>query len=190
MHSFTTERFLIRPLIVEDETFYCYLYTNDRVMTHAGGTLSTVEASKAFHRALKANLRAKDSGKKSVLTWAITNKYNKDIIGIITFSFLITLYNACIMRQTEADKIKQAEIGIMLGLKAQGLGVGKEAITSLVEYGFNLMSLDRINAFYSKNNFASAGLFNCLNFTFEAKLQDVNFNNCYSYLRRSDGCKQ
>ena len=189
MHSFTTARLLIRPLIVEDETCYCYIYTNKKVMSHAGGTLSTVEASKAFNRALKANLRAVNGGKESVLTWSVTNKNSEDFIGIITFSFLITPYNAGIMRQTEADKIKQAEIGILLGINAQGLGFGKEAIASLVEYGFNLMSLDRINAFYSKKNFASEGLFNCLNFIFKAHLQDVNFNNGYRYLKKIDGSK-
>lgn len=64
MHSFTTERLFIRPLLAEDETFVCRQYSNEKVMRHNGGAITRIEASKAFSRLLKANHRAINGSKK------------------------------------------------------------------------------------------------------------------------------
>ena len=40
MHSFTTKRLLIRPLLAEDETFFCRQLSNEKVIRYTGGALS------------------------------------------------------------------------------------------------------------------------------------------------------
>lgn len=165
MHSFTTKRLLIRPLQAEDESLFCQLYTDEKVMLHTGGKLCQEDANKAFQRSLRANEGAKTSGKKSVLTWAIICQKEKIIIGTQTLSFLVRPHNTDIIKQAEINGIKQAEIGIVLKSKAQGKGVAKEAIEVLLLYGFHLLALDQINAFYANKNVASRMLFVSLNFT-------------------------
>ncbi len=185
MHSFTTERLLIRPLLAEDELFFCQQYTNEKVMHNTGGALSKMEAKKQFQRSINANQRAIHGGKKSVMTWAVVCLNTGIIIGSQTFSFLILPHNTKVMEQTELDGIAQAEIGIVLSIPSQGKGLGKEALTALVEYGFNFLLLDRINAFYVKSNLASAKIFTCLNFTNDSTSELTNRKNDYQYVKRT-----
>jgi len=182
VHSFTTDRLLIRPLLAEDETFFCQQYTNEIMMRNTGGALSLIEAKKQFLRSLKANERANSGGKKSVLTWAIVRLDTGIIIGSQTFSFLTLPHNIEVIKQTELNGRVQAEVGIVLSIESQGKGLGKEALTALVEYGFNSLSLDRINAFYVKSNLASARVFARLNFICDSESQLKNTENtehCY-----------
>jgi RimJ/RimL family protein N-acetyltransferase len=186
MHSFTTERLLIRPLIAEDEAFFCQQLTNEKVMRYTGGTLALDEASKVFQRSLRANERAKNGGKKSVLTWAILCLNTETIIGTQTLSFLVLPHNAEIIQQAEVKGIKQAEIGIVLKSEIQGKGVGKEAIEALVQYGFNSLTLEQINAFYADKNIASRKLFTSLNFTLGATSQLKNVDYSHQHIENNN----
>ena len=184
VHSFTTDRLLIRPLLAEDETFFCQQYTNEIMMRNTGGALSLIEAKKQFLRSLKANERANRGGKKSVLTWAIVCLSTGKIIGSQTFSYLTLPHNIEVIKQTELNGRVQAEVGIVLSIESQGKGLGKEALTALVEYGFNSLLLDRINAFYVKSNLASARVFARLNFICDSASQLKNTENTeHSYLQ-------
>lgn len=182
VHSFTTEHLLIRPLLAEDQTFFCQQYTNEKVMDNTGGALSQIDAEKQFQRSLKANERASSGGKKSVLTWAIVSLSTGIIIGSQTLSFLILPHNSDVMKQTELDGIIQAEVGIVLSIESQGKGLGKEALAALIEYGFNSLSLDRINAYYVKINLACARIFARFNFICNSSSPLKNTENtehCY-----------
>lgn len=179
IHSFTTKRLLIRPLLAEDRTFFCQQYTNEIVMEKTGGALNQIEAEQQFQRSHKANERANSGGKKSVLTWAIVSLSTGIIIGSQTFSFLTHSHNIEVMKQTELNGIVQAEIGIVLSIESQGKGLGKEALSALVEYGFNSLSLDRINAYYVKSNLASAHIFASLNFTCDSRSRVKDTEHCY-----------
>lgn len=186
MHSFTTERLLIRPLLAEDEKFFCQQLTNEKVMRYTGGRLDLDEASKVFQRSLRANERAKNGGKKSVLTWAILCIDTQGIIGTQTLSFLVLPHNAEIIQQAEIKGIKQTEIGIMLKSEIQGKGIGKEAIEALVQYGFHSLTLEQINAFYAANNIASRKLFTSLNFTLGSISQFKNSNYSHQFIEKNN----
>lgn len=177
MHSFTTQRLIIRPLAEEDEHFFSQQYSNDKTMRHNGGALTSIEANKAFFRALTANQRAISTNKKSVLTWSIVCKSSNSIIGTQTFSFLIRPHNAKIMSQ----ETKQAEIGIVLCPKANGKLFPEEAMGALIEYGFTYLCFDKINAFYASKNLATKRFVNKLGFIYKRVLQDNNPDNCYQY---------
>lgn len=177
MHSFTTERLLIRPLLAEDETFFCRQFSNEKVMRHTGGILSAEEAKKAFQRSLRANQRAKEGGKKSVMTWAIINKSTEEVIGTQVLSWQKKKQKAKPSTQT----IEQVEIGINLAPLANGKNFPEESVAALMEYAFKYLSLKRINAFYTKNNLATKRILKKLGFIFEPNLQDYTTNNSYQY---------
>ena len=181
MHSFTTKRLLIRPLLTEDETFFCQQYSNEKVMRHNGGAITQDEAKKAFLRLLKANHRAINGDKKTIITWAIICKNNNTIIGTQTFSFLIRPHNAKIMSPLDENEIKQAEIGIILCPKANGKLFPEEAMGALMEYGFTHLKFNKINAFYSNKNLATKRFVKKLGFIYNPALQDVGTNNSYQY---------
>jgi len=176
MHSFTTERLFIRPLIKEDETFFCQQLTNEKVMRYTGGTLDIDEASKIFQRSLRANERAKNGGKKSVLTWAILCLNTETIIGTQTLSFLVLPHNAEIIQQAEVKRIKQAEIGIMLSPNANGKLFPEEAMGALMEYAFDQLEYGRISAFFDNRNLATKRFVNKLGFTATTKLDETSKN--------------
>ena len=185
MHSFTTQRLVIRPLAEEDEHFFSRQYSNEKVMRHNGGALSPTEANKAFFRSLKANQRAISGGKKSVITWAILCKSNNSIIGTQTFSFLIRPHNAKIMSQVAMNETKQAEIGIVLCPKANGKLFPEEAMGALMEYGFAYLYFDKINAFYDRKNLATKRFVKKLGFVYNSALQDDSTESCYQYADKS-----
>ncbi len=184
MHIFTTDRLLIRPLLAEDETFFCRQYTNEKVMEFNCGALSEKFAGLQFQRSLRANKRASNGGKKSVLTWAIVCKKSKSIIGTQTLSALILPYNKEILAKAKDEAIKQAELGIVLSTKVQRKGIAKEALTALINYSFSVLSLNKINAFYACNNQSSEKLFTRLGFIYDPSFQPLNTNNRYIYLEK------
>jgi ribosomal-protein-alanine N-acetyltransferase len=165
MHSFTTERLLIRPLSEQDRHFFCQQFTNEKVMRHNGGILNNEQASKAFQRSLNANERARKGGKKSLLTWAIVCLKKEVIIGTQTLSFLIRPHNKKIMQQAEKKGLKQTEIGIMLAPKSNGKLYPEEAMGALMEYTFSQLKYNRVNAFYDSKNLATKRFVDKLGFT-------------------------
>lgn len=183
MHSFTTERLLIRPLAETDREFYCQLYTDAKVMRSIGKPMTASAASKAFSRSLKALSREK----KSVLTWVIITKETNNIVGIQALSWQKSLHEEIqeisnkIKIKLENSAINQAEIGIMLATKANGQLYPEEAMGALMEYAFNYLFIDRINAFYASKNLATKRFVKKLGFHYDAAQQPKNTNDSYQY---------
>ncbi len=173
MHAFTTERLLIRPLIAEDEHFYCYQYTDKKMMRIVGEPLTQVQASAAFHRALAANTLSKNTAR----TWAIVDKTTNDIIGTQALSWLAARQAT----KPSSSPIEQVEIGIMLATKANGKLLPEEAVSAIMEYGFKQLNIDRINAFYATKNKATQRILKKIGYIFEPSLQDNTTDNGYQY---------
>lgn len=165
MHSFTTERLLIRPLAEQDRHFFCQQFTNEKVMRHNGGVLNNEKANKVFQRSLNANQRARKGGKKSLLTWAIVCLEKEVIIGTQTLSFLIRPHNKQVMLKAEKKGIKQTEIAIMLAPKSNGKLYPEEAMGALMEYTFKQLNYNRISAFYNSQNLATKRFIDKLGFS-------------------------
>lgn len=66
---------------------------------------------------------------------------------------------------------ERAEIGYLLHEKFRKQGFMSEAIRKIIEYGFNTMQLNRIEAFISPNNLPSIQLIKGLHFTYEGTLK-------------------
>jgi len=173
MHSFTTERLLIRPLIAEDDNFYCYQYTDKKMMRVVGEPLTQKQASAAFHRALAANVLKKDTAR----TWSIVDKATNDIIGTQALSWLAARQAT----KPTTHPINEVEIGIMLATKANGRLLPEEAVSALMEYGFKQLKIDRINAFYAEKNRANQRILKKIGYIFEPSLQDITTDSGYQY---------
>lgn len=173
MHSFTTKRLLIRPFIQEDESLYCQLFIDEKVMRHSGGVIKLEQAQKNFANSLKAIVKKK----KSVFNWAIVEKESLEVIGFQALSWLKPSHPP----KPNKDEINQVEIGIMLLTKANGKQYPEEAMGALMEYAFNYQNIDRINAFYANKNLATKRFLKKLQFTLEPTLQPTTAENGYQY---------
>ncbi len=96
------------------------------------------------------------------INWAITLKENPKLIGIIGFY------------RTKPEHYR-SEIGYMLLPEFNGQGIITEAITRMIEYGFNDMKLHSIEAIIDPDNIASAKVLEKNNFIKEAHLKENEF---------------
>jgi RimJ/RimL family protein N-acetyltransferase len=155
MHSFTTERLLIRPLAEHDKDLYISLYTDAKIMRNISEPLTVPASIKAFNNTLKT--MKKDS--KKIMTWTIVTLKDNKSIGIQGLNW---------------KKTDTAEIGIMLLRNSNGMLLPEEAIGSLIEYGFNHLSLQQINACFEKKNLATARVSRKTGFIFKESQQPVD----------------
>lgn len=155
VHSFTTERLLIRPLAEQDKAMYISLYTDAKVMRNISEPLSITAAEKAFNSTIKAMNKAQPK----VMTWTIVTLENNENIGLQALNW-------------QSPEI--AEIGIMLLRISNGRLLPEEAIGSLIEYGFNHLALQQINACFAKKNLATARVAKKTGFIFKESQQPVD----------------
>lgn len=72
---------------------------------------------------------------------------------------------------------KNAEMGYWLAEKYWGMGIMKEAITHIIEYGFNTFDIDRIFARPFGTNAQSQRVLEKAGFTLEARFEGTLFKN-------------
>lgn len=94
-----------------------------------------------------AFIKKLDDGLKAgqLINWGISEKGNAEIIGTIC------LWNI-------SDDRKVAEAGYGLHPDFYRKGIMSEAIASVIDYGFNQMALEKIEAFTHRENVASVKL--------------------------------
>lgn len=73
------------------------------------------------------------------ISWGITYKNNPKIIGTI-----------CLWNFSQNNKI--AEVGYDLNPEFQGLGIMSEALNSIIDFGFNNLQLDTVEAYTHREN--------------------------------------
>lgn len=166
-----TERLVLRQISIADAEDIFLLRTNP-------------EAMKYINRpALQSNddvieLINKMTNTAERINWGITLKNQNKIIGTIGYH--------------KIDKENyRAEIGYMLSPEYWNTGLMSEAITKVIEYGFNAMNLHSIEAVINPENTVSRKIlrkFNFIkegyfkeNFYFEGKFLD---SEVYSLIKR------
>ncbi|MFK7951156.1 MAG: GNAT family N-acetyltransferase [Saprospiraceae bacterium] len=91
--------------------------------------------------------------------WDIIEKSSDDVIGHCGFHHWEKRYN-------------RAELGYFLNETARNKGYMKEAIQALINFGFENMDLNRIEAFIAPQNSPSIGVVKHLKFTKEGLLRE------------------
>jgi ribosomal-protein-alanine N-acetyltransferase len=101
---------------------------------------------------------------KSSLYWAMSIKDSGEVVGQLGYN--------CWDQDNHS-----AEIGFDLRRDQWGKGIMKEALTAILKYGFESMSLNRIGAQVSTYNDSSVGILTRLGFLHEGTQRDQYFED-------------
>lgn len=137
----TTERLTLRQLKINDEQEIFTLRSDSEINKYLGRQIAnTIDDARNFINKVNENINKNDS-----IYWAITVKDKNILIGTIClFSF--------------SEENNKCEIGYELLPTFQGQGIMKEAAEKVIEYAFNTIKVQRIEAFFHRDNQRSVKL--------------------------------
>ena len=142
-----TERLTLRQLISSDDKEIFALRSDDNVNKYLDRKPSkSIDDAKNFIETINDNIQRNDS-----IYWAITLNGTDKLIGTIClFDF-------------SSDNLK-AEMGYELLPDFQGKGIMQEAISKVIDFGFQHIGLNSIEAYTHSENQISTRLLEKLNF--------------------------
>jgi ribosomal-protein-alanine N-acetyltransferase len=143
----TTERLTLRELTSNDEHEIFTLRSDQQVNKYLGRQIAqTIDDARIFINKVNENIAKNDS-----LYWAITFKREKVLIGTICLFSFSEIDNTC-------------EIGYELLPNFQRQGIMKEAAESVIDYALSTIKVQKIEAFFHKDNQSSISLLEKLSF--------------------------
>lgn len=149
-----TERFLLRKLEMTDAPSLFSYFSKDEVTMYYD--LDTFSSEQQAVDLIQRLLQRYNEGKQ--IRWAITLRDNEQVIG------------TCGFHSIEQEHYK-AEIGYELHPTYWNKGVMTEVISKVIEYGFNELGLNRVEAFYDPENHASQKVLEKNGFKYEGLLR-------------------
>jgi ribosomal-protein-alanine N-acetyltransferase len=155
----TTPRLRLRQMRATDAPALFLLRSDPGVMRYIPRPLAQQEADALALINAYNELAQKNEG----INWAITEKEQDVLIGAIGFVHL------------EKEHFR-AEVGYILSPAHQGKGMMQEALTAVVDYGFNTMQAHTLGAIIDPGNTASAALLERCGFVKEAHLRENGFH--------------
>lgn len=160
LQPLTTQRLVLRPLTpgVYNEVFTNY--TDEEIKTFFGCRTyeELAEERKKYEQGLEMY-------RKSLFMFHLIEKETNKVIGWCGYHTWYLPHN-------------RAEIGYVLtDDEAKGKGYMKEALAAIIDYGFNVMELHRIEAFVGEENEPSLKLINHFGFVREGKLREHYYIN-------------
>jgi len=146
-----TERLTLRQLVSNDDNEIFALRSNDNVNKYLDRTPSkSIDDAKTFIQTINENIERNDS-----VYWAITLNGTDKLIGTIClFDF--------------SDDNLKAEIGYELLPDFQGKGIMQEATSKVIDFGFQHVGINSIEAYTHPGNQRSTRLLEKLNFKRES----------------------
>jgi [ribosomal protein S5]-alanine N-acetyltransferase len=155
-----TERLVLREITEADAAGIFACFSNADVTQYYGQeTLENIEQAKGFVTFFSESYREKKG-----IRWGMELKRTREFIGTIGFNAL-------------SLKHKRAEIGYELHPDHWRKGYATEAITKVLDYGFNDLGLTRIGAVVFVENVASNQLLLSLGFEKEGVLKKYMYQN-------------
>lgn len=142
-----TERLTLRQLIISDEQEIFTLRSDSEINKYLDRQVSnTIEDARSFINKVNENINKNDS-----LYWAITLGDKNILVGTIClFGF--------------SDENGKCEIGYELLTNFQGQGIMKEAAEKVIDYAFNTIKVQKIEAFLHRDNQRSIKLLDKFSF--------------------------
>jgi ribosomal-protein-alanine N-acetyltransferase len=139
--AFTTGRLAVRALASADETLYCGIYTDARLMRHVGRPLAARQAQISFHAAVAA------AGRQPLrhVYFGLRCGTTGSAVGV------------CALRDIGL-RAGQAEIGLMLRREAHASGLASEALDAVARWGFSELGLETIYGCADPANLAASRL--------------------------------
>jgi [ribosomal protein S5]-alanine N-acetyltransferase len=137
----TTERLTLRQLLINDEEGIFTLRSDNEINKYLDRPLSnTIEDARNFIHKVNENIT-----KNISLYWAITLSDSNTFVGTIC------LYGF-------SDENNSCEIGYELLTNFQGQGIMKEAVEKVIDYAFNTIKVQKMEAFLHRDNQRSINL--------------------------------
>jgi len=164
----TTERLTLRQLLITDEQEIFTLRSDSEINKYLDRQISnTIDDARNFINKIVENISKNDS-----LYWAITLTDRNKLVGTIClFGF--------------SDENNKCEIGYELLTNFQRQGIMKEASEKVIDYAFNAIKVQRIEAFFHRNNQSSIKLLEKLSFRSSTELDKANPELVCFYLTNS-----
>jgi [ribosomal protein S5]-alanine N-acetyltransferase len=137
----TTERLTLRQLLINDEEGIFTLRSDNEINKYLDRPLSnTIEDARNFIHKVNENIT-----KNISLYWAITLSDSNTVVGTIClYGFL--------------DENESCEIGYELLTNFQGQGIMKEAAEKVIDHAFNTIKVQKMGAFFHRDNQRSINL--------------------------------
>jgi [ribosomal protein S5]-alanine N-acetyltransferase len=131
----TTERLTLRPLVLNDEEEVFTLRSDSEINKYLDRQVSnSIDDARNFINKINEN-----SNKNVSLYWAITLNGKDKLVGTIClFGF--------------SDENDKCEIGYELLTNFQGQGIMKEPAEKIIDYAFNIIKVQKIEAFLHRDN--------------------------------------
>jgi [ribosomal protein S5]-alanine N-acetyltransferase len=144
----TTQRLTLRQLTVNDDNEIFTLRTDSEISKYLNRQLcTTIDDARNFINKVNENVTNNNS-----LYWAITFSDKNILVGTIClFGF--------------SDENNSCEIGYELLTNYQGQGIMQEAVKRVIDYAFNTLNVQKIEAFFHKDNQRSINLLEKFSFT-------------------------
>src|SRR2546423_8450895 len=142
-----TERLTLRQLVISDEQEIFTLRSDGEINKYLDREVSnTIEDARNFINKVNENINKNDS-----IYWAITLGDKNILVGTIClFGF--------------SDENSKCEIGYELLTNFQGQGIMKEAAEKVIDYAFNTIKVQKIEAFLHRDNQRSIKLLDTFSF--------------------------
>lgn len=143
----TTERLTLRQLSITDEQEIFTLRSDSEINKYLDRQVSkTVDDARNFINKVNENI-----DKNTSLYWAITLSDKNILVGTVClFGF--------------SDEHDNCEIGYELLTNFQGQGIMKEAVEKVIDYAFNTIKVQKIEAFCHRDNLSSIRLLDKFSF--------------------------
>lgn len=159
-----TERLILREITKNDSNAIFSCFSNKDVTRYYGQeTLDKIEQAEAF-----VDFFSNSYKEKRGIRWGIERKGIQDFIGTIGFN-------------AWSPKHKRAEIGYELHPEHWRKGYTYEALSKVIQYGFDEFGLTRIGAVVFLDNKASNKLLTKAGFQREGVLRDYMYQNGKAY---------
>lgn len=159
-----TERLILREISKNDAEGIFTCFSNENVTRYYGQeTLDHIEQAEAF-----VDFFANSYKEKRGIRWGIEIKGNQGIIGTIGFNVW-------------SPKHKRAEIGYEIHPEHWRKCYTFEAVSKVIQYGFDEFGLTRIGAVVFIDNEASIKLLTKAGFQKEGVLKDYMYQNGEAY---------
>ncbi len=137
----TTERLTLRPLVTNDEQAIFTLRSDVEINKFLDRKIAvTLDDARQFINAVNDNV-----DKNTSIYWAITFSGKSELVGTICLFCFSNENNKC-------------EIGYELLTNFQGQGIMKEAVEKVIDYAFDTIKIEKIEAFLHRDNQRSINL--------------------------------
>lgn len=151
-----TDRLLLRQINLSDAPEIFFLRSSEKVLEFIGREPAvSIKEAEAFINLITQSVKSNES-----VMWGITLRNNPSVV----------IGNICYWRLQKENY--RAEIGYSLHPQYWRMGIMKEAINKVLNYGFEIMKLHSVEARINASNVSSAAILEATGFAKEGYLKE------------------